>query len=290
MGIRTIAARFGRSVYCHRNVANARVTNELTMPQALGAFTLNETRALMSWLTRQGPFWEDVRIHDSDQYLHRDEEIVTDTAVGEAAYCTLNGLDKRLVSFTPSGWEDSPIAVKWVPEDGIAKQIDIENYVEANGLERVLANAPDPINSWRRLEEIAIARFSNLHFADFAFDSLKGYPFAEGAAQRISVLLNTLNRLKACFDEHGNRTPEGHEIYQDQFTGDKARFSDSSDTEKRIYQDTLTFPHPEKDGDFLFCPMHGKEKSNQLRVHFSSPITLAEPLYVVYIGPKLTKR
>ena len=40
----------------------------------------------------------------------------------------------------------------------------------------------------------------------------------------------------------------------------------------------------------LFCPWHGKVQTPQLRVHFSYPIRANEPLYIVYVGPKLTKR
>lgn len=290
MAMRQLAQQFGRPLYCHRNVANGRVTTNLLMPQALREFTQNEVRALLGWLHRQGPFWEEARVHEADQYLECNGEIVTDTAVGEAGYNRIHGIDQRLVSLSPSDWEHSPIVVRWVPDDVDDETVEIPNYFAPEEFEAALEAAPAPIRSWNDLDEMSRARFANLTFSAEAFNALIGYPFAEGAASRLLILLKTLDQLKTCFDENGQRTAEGHRIYQDQFTGDKARFSDSSDDEKRMFENDLTFPHPGKEGDFLFCPMHGKEKSNQLRIHFSSPITATDPLFIVYVGRKITMR
>ena len=89
MAMRATARRFGKEFYCHRNVVNAQVTPDLTMPQAVRALTRDQCRVLMQWLTRRGPFWEDARQHSGDDWLECKGEIVTDSAVGEAAYCRL---------------------------------------------------------------------------------------------------------------------------------------------------------------------------------------------------------
>jgi hypothetical protein len=53
----------------------------------------------------------------------------------------------------------------------------------------------------------------------------------------------------------------------------------------------MTFPHPERVGETLFCPWHGKVQTPQIRIHFSgTTIRHDQPLYVVYIGPKIAKR
>lgn len=79
-------------------------------------------------------------------------------------------------------------------------------------------------------------------------------------------------------------------MFQLHFTGDKAWFSDSSSTEKSDFRKELTFRHPMNAGEYLFCTWHGKVKTPQLRIHFSWPIRASDPLYVVYIGPKITKQ
>ena len=88
MKIRGVARQFGRDLQCHRNVAYAQVTENLTMPQAIQALSRDKQRALMQWLTRLGPFWEDFRRHSGQSdLLEFRGDIVTDTAIGEAAYC-----------------------------------------------------------------------------------------------------------------------------------------------------------------------------------------------------------
>lgn len=43
-------------------------------------------------------------------------------------------------------------------------------------------------------------------------------------------------------------------------------------------------------GNPLECFWHGKISTSYYRIHFSYPITHDEPLYIAYIGPKLTKQ
>ena len=292
MGIRGVARRFGRELYCHRGMAFAQITPRMTMPQAVQDLPPDTKRAVMQWLTRQGPFWEDSRSHGSNDYFSCKGEIVTDTAVAEAAWCCWNGVARALVSFAPSDWELPCIPVDWVySDDCYTRVVDVANHWDAVTVEAVLQAAPPQLTSWDDLQATSVRRCTNLTFAADTFEPLRrtGTPFVPGAAQRILVLLTTLDRFKGCFDDNGQRTAEGQRIYQDHFTGDKAWFSDSSDTEKRDFKDELTFRHPEEEGGRLFCTWHGKVKTPQFRIHFSWPVTADQPLYVVYVGNKITK-
>jgi hypothetical protein len=296
LAIRKIARRFGRSLHCHRALAYAQVTSTMTMPQAVQALAIDERRALMQWLTQYGPFWEDTRNHQPDDWFDWNDSIVTDTAVGEAAWCCLNGMERNLVSFSPSDWQFSPIPVSQMTEAGIKEKVDILNFWDVANVEAVLQTAPVPLASWEQLAQVVSARCNQLFFTEDAFTHLVGHPFAYSAAQRLIFILDTLNRFKTCFDDEGQRTIEGHQIYRDFFTGKKgdggrgALFSDSSEDEKVRFEAKLTFRHPNDHGKSLFCPWHGKVQTPQLRVHFSSPICADEPLYVVYVGPKITIR
>lgn len=290
MGMRNLCQRFGLDLYCHKNMAHAQVTDALIMPQAIQHFPRPEQSALMQWLTRKGPYWEDFREHGSDDYLECNEQIVTDSAVGEAAFRCFHAGNCQLVSLIPSDWNNSPLTVWWRESDSCDKNVRVINHLYDNGLEAVLRSEPAPIDSWVRLRDICCTRFSNLRFSDDAFDLLNGHPFVPGAAQRIIERLDIINRYKGCFDAEGNRTIEGNQLYQDYFTGDKAWFSDSSDGEKRDFKHEMTFSHPDNSGDTLFCPMHGKVKTPQIRIHFSWPVTADSTLYVVYVGYKISKR
>jgi len=251
----------------------------------------------MLWLTRKGPFWEDERNHDPDDYLMCQGEIVTDSAVGEAAWCCMNGIARHLMSFSPSRWEMSPLLVAlFDDQDTIKEEVDVQNFWLVSDLEKFLENAPVPIGSWQRLRDVAASRFPGLLFTETAFKPLAGHPFVHGAAQRLLVLLQILNRFRDCHDEQGRRTKEGHEIYMNFFTGKKggggkgALFKDASDSEQAEFTDEMTFNHPERPGERLFCSWHGATQTPQFRIHFSWPVKAGEPIYIVYVGPKITRR
>lgn len=286
--IRNRMAQFERKLYCHRNVAQAQVTHNLTLQQAVWRFDLNKRRAVLGWLTRHGPFWEDDRSHGPDEYLECQGRVVTDTALGEAAFHCFKGSKYQLVSLAPSDWMFTPIPVVW-QHDNVAN-IEVPNHWEIGTLESVLRTASSPIQSWEQLASIMLTRCTNLTFTNNSFESLRGHPFVNSAAQRIVELLETLDKYKSCFGAQGQRTAEGQGIYQDHFTGDKAWFTDSSESEKNEFKANLTFNHPDKENETLFCTWHAKIKTPQFRIHFSSPICASDPLYVVYIGPKITKR
>ena len=292
MDIRAVMRRFGRELYCHRNLADSQVTPDAVMRRAVGVLDRNSRGAFLTWLTRRGPFWEDVREHGGDDYLDcmkYEDRIVTDTAVGEAAYGCLQGRERGLVSMTPSAWRFSPVPVDHHDEDG-ARRVDVRNYWDAGVLAAALESLRPSPGSWRDLEEVARARCPGLVLAPDSFAPLAGHPFHPGVADGILRRLLVLQDLTNCFDRHGERTPEGHRLYRVHFTGKKAWFSDSSDDEKRDFRNELTFPNPSEPGRWLFCGWHGKVKTPQLRIHFSWPVRANEPLYVVYVGPKITKR
>ncbi len=294
--MRTAARRFDLEVYCNRKLLMAEPMPGMPMQQALQQLSVNERRSVMRWLTHSGPFWDDdaLRRHEADDYLECRGEVVTEHAVGEAAYRTLHDMACSLVSFTPSGWDFSPVEVTWRRDDMDSDDptVALENWRDATELERRLRDASPPIRSWSDMRKISTSRFKNLTFAGDCFDPLEGTPFVKSAADRLLVLLDILDRFACAFDANGARTSEGHRIYQDYFTGidDQGLFSDSSESEKGHFRRALTFPHPDEPGKSLSCTWHGKVRHPALRVHFSMPIQHGKPVYVVYAGPKLTKR
>jgi hypothetical protein len=296
MKLRIVARQFGREILCHRNFSHAVIMPATPLGQAIQAFSMDERRAFLAWIAQNGPFWDDNRTHCADDYLEHNGVVVTDTAVGEAAWCRLNSIEAELVSVTPSNWLCSPLDVLWVSSNGQAKSVDVQNHWDVTSLEKYLRIATPVLSSWAQLETVSRGRFTNLNYAQNTFTPLVGEPFVLAAANKILVILDVLNRFKTCFDANGARTQLGHEIYQEFFTGKKGdggrgpMFSDSSDTEKRDFKKELTFPSPLDPSIDLFCTWHGKVQTPQFRVHFSWPVKAKEPLHVVYVGDKLTKR
>ena len=292
MKMRGVAQRFRRELYCRRDVAWTRpVSSDETLQQALGHLTNAEKSVVMSWLMKGGPFWDDLRQHGPDDYFRCDEEVVTDSSVGEAAFRVLHGAAAGLVSATPSRWSHSPVEVVWERDDTEPNRTAfVENWSDIESLERALAAAAIPPRSWTDTRDQAALRFERLMIPDAAFRPVQGVPFSSSSAERVMFLLEVLNRLAGEVESTGGWTTSGNRIYEAHFVGHTAVFSDSSTKEKVAFNDDLHFPHPERRGEKVFCPWHGKERYLQLRLHFSWPIQHSEPVSVVYLGPKITKK
>jgi hypothetical protein len=290
MAARDMSKLLGRELYCHRNMAYVQVTRDLNMPQAVQQLGADKKKALILWLTKNGPYWDDARLHNSDDFMECLDHIVTDSAIGEAAFRVLHGGDCHLLSIMPSDWERSSLLVCWHKVDGDNRETSIVNHVNTASLEVALRLAPEPIHSWVQLGAVCRIRFPHIRFSVDAFESFHGHPFVPGAANQLICKLEILAKYLDYFDEDGERTGEGDCLYRDFFTGKKAWFTDSSSDEKNDFKSELTFKHPDVQGQTLFCPWHGKVKTPQLRIHFSWPIYPNEPLYVVYVGPKITKQ
>ena len=282
--------QFGGELRCHRSLAQVKISHQLNLQQAVYQLVnKNKSRAIMSWLTKDGPFWEDYRQHGADDWFESNGQIVTDEGLGEVAYRCFNGSDYRVFSFEPSQWQINPIDVYWHRDNGDIIPIQVSNYWYINSFAVALQSSEPPITSWQQLSANMRIHCQNLTFSANSFDYLYSQPFVDGAAKRIVELLKLLDKFKTCFDAQG-RTSEGHILYQEHFTGSKAWFSDSSDDEKNKFQNELTFDNPNNKSERLVCTWHGKVKTPQIRIHFSWPISADQPLYVPYIGSKITKK
>jgi hypothetical protein len=292
MQIRTAIKRLGAEVYCRNDLTSARVTPTLNMPQVIHQIPQEKRRAWVSWITQQGPFWQEDRQHAADDWLEVDDgNLVTDSSVGEVAFRGLQGLSGDLVSLTPSTWLQSEIPVRYCRSDGSMRTICVGNHWMRETAVEKLANAGPRYSSWATLASFLIRKCERLRISNTAFVPLEGLPFHFGVAERFDVLITLLDALKGSFRADGTRSEEGERIYREHFNHSKAWFTDSSETEKNEFRESLTFAHPDRPGEFLFCPMHGKVKiPPQYRIHFSWPCLAKEPLYVVYVGPKITKR
>ena len=147
MSARSKMRQFGGELRCHRNLTQAQVTHELSLQQVVSQLDRNKRGALMSWLTKDGPFWEDSRQHEVDDWLESQSQIVTDTALGESAYRYFNGIDYQTFSLIPSNWQINPITVNWYRNNSEIVDIDVINHLDINSLELALQATAPPITS-----------------------------------------------------------------------------------------------------------------------------------------------
>ena len=291
MAMRSVARRRGLDTHCHRRFLEIEPVQGMVMQQAVQQLPRSRVRAVLGWLTTEGPFWDDDRLHDPDDYMECRGEVVTDSAVGEAAFRKIQDVECGLIGADTREWNYSPVEVTWRKGDRAQPDVSVsvQNWRTQAALEESFDEMPSSVRTWQELCAMIKGRFAELHYSSDCFEALKGVPFSKAAAERFIVLFGVLNDLVQEFDGNGKRTPAGHRLYREYFEGHRPIFTDSSETEKHRFRNELTFRHPESKGEYLFCPWHGKMTCMTLRLHFSWPVRAGEPLYVVYAGPKLTK-
>jgi hypothetical protein len=286
---REMVGRFKHPLYCLRSIADQKVISDTRLKEAVRqARDTNLTRIVMVWLDQHGRFWEeDLRRHSCDELFECLGQVVTDCSLGEATFRTAQNQATAILSFRESMFCTTPLQITWHYSDNMRDEFELPNFWEQGPLEAYLITNEQAPQSWTELLAQSQTRFTNLSFLDTLADALRGEPFNITIAERVIRLINILDQLKASFDEQGALTARGHQLLQDFFHGDRALFSDESDTNKRRFQRDLTFR--KADGDEIFCPYHGKISFRYYRIHHSWPVTADKPLYIAYIGPKITK-
>lgn len=291
MAMKNLVEEFDRQIYWDSSSFRyCKVTRDKTLPQIFRYIHPDKHRmlALLSANRRYD------RQHASNDYFESRGQIVTDSVIGECAFLQNAGKNAQLASFTPSDWTVSPIEVEWHHSSDASQCINVLNHTSTKTLRTELHNADkiDPLaKSWNQLSAICIRRYPALIFSDEAFSFIRAEPFHPSIAGDIQTRLGVLNQLRIAVNSQGQRTPEGQDLYQKHFTGDKGWFSDSSDSEKSRFREKLRFKHPGNPNETVFASWHAKIKKRQMRIHFSwDRLSPKKPAYIVYVGPKITKK
>jgi hypothetical protein len=288
IGCRSVAEHYRHPFYCLRAIAECEALPGATFKEAVRqTHDVNLIRVVMGWLDKHGPFWEDARTHGVCEYFECANNVVTDCSLGEATFRMAQERATATISFRESLFCLSPLRVVWYRSDDTQDAFDLPNFWERSALEAYLTERETAPQSWPELIQQARTHYTELTFINSILDPLSGEPFNATIAERIMVLLGILNRLKGCFERGTPLSTEGHQLIQDFFHGDRALFSDESNTNKRTFTKQLTFVTPA--GEEIFCPYHGKISFRYYRIHHSWPVVPDQPLYIAYIGPKITK-
>lgn len=287
---RTIIKPTGHNLYCDKNISERLVYGETQFKAAMGRH-LNKTLTseVMNWFAKSGPFVTEVRTHSADEYFAYREEIVTDTTLGEVAFRVGQGQEAATLSFAPSDFMLTPLNIIWErpPE---AQTIEVENFWESATLATYLTSLQAAPQSWPEFAQRCRTEFTQLVFLESFDIELQGEPFSPTIAERAWHLLKTLQDFQQALDPlTGSFNKHGMALLDQYFSrGETSLFSDSSPTEKNLFRKELTFRLP--DGQELECFFHGKIRHRVYRLHHSWPPKLGEPLYIAYLGPKITKR
>lgn len=273
------------------------------LPEAMIAPETNMRRALLelrdkdlktatfSWLDKTGPFIEDERLEEIDDYFEYRNVEVTSTGLGEAARRTKAGTQCATYSFIggETDYTINPLEVDHGLSEERYGRYSVTNLWQAEALIDHALAAQAPIRSWSALAEAARQRFPNLEFGALdTISTLASEPFEASLRDRSLELMKVLNDYVAGRTEDGTEGPAAREIVETYFTGDRALFSGESPTNQKLFAVEMTFPRIS--GGYYLAHWHGKISHRFFRMHFEWPLEKdRKKLEIFYLGPKITR-
>lgn len=283
------------SLYITRSLAGREVGAGQSLRDFLSRTDRRDLRsAMLFWLDRTGPFVDDDRHPEVDDYFECMNLDVTDTGLGEAARRVKVSQAAIAFSFSggPNNFAVSPLVVNHGLADERLGTYGIENLWSVGRLSAsVLDRQPEPV-TWEQLVCNARARFPHLIIPDTIYRNRKlaREPFDGPIRDRTMTLLSHLNAYMQGRNEDGSEGDDARAILENFFTGDRALFSGESPSNQRSFVTELTFPDPSDPNRTIFGHWHGKISHRSFRLHFEWPVPVAvTQLKILYLGPKLTK-
>ena len=143
-----------------------------------------------------------------DDWFEYNSEIVTDTAVGEAAYCLFHGTPRSLVSVNPSCWMTSPLSVIW-RDNAHARSIDVPNYWDADELKAALDGALAPPNCGGDLETTARSFVTQPDVLSRKLRNRSSGSPLQGCRRESLATSAILHESRIAFDERGGSALRG---------------------------------------------------------------------------------
>lgn len=247
--------------------------------------------AVFIWLDRAGPFVEDDRKEEDDDYFEYLNADITETGLGEATRRTKAGEDCATFSFEggATDYTVDPLEVDHGLREERYGRYAVRNLWELEAfVEHATASSPT-ISSWQALVEGARERFSHLEIADLHKNPmLAREPFEASIRDRALSLMAILDKYTAGRDAEGVEGHVSREVIDQFFTGERALFTGESTTNERTFNKELTFR--DMQGQAAFAPWHGKISHRYFRMHFVWPLApTLRKLPILYLGPKITK-
>jgi len=250
--------------------------------------------AVLLWFDRYGPFLEDDRQSEPDDYFEYSGIDVTDSGLGEAARRTRATQPVATFSFVGGAvkFDVSPLNVDHGLVESRLGRWAVENFWETSRLEVSAIERGPKIESWRSLIESSRQRFPKLFIPDGVYldKRLAREPFEGVIRDHALQLFGHLNTYMEGRLPNGVESPSARQIIDTYFTGERALFSGESPSNQRDFRTELTFEDPENPARSIFAHWHGKISRRFYRIHFEWPLSPdAQRLKVLYLGPKITK-
>lgn len=296
--VRARSPRVKQALHVARAISEQMATPEMTFRAAVAQSAKRDFKlAVLQWITTAGPFWDDQRQSEEDDYFECLSLDVTDHGLGEAARRRKIGTDVYSFSFADGilNFAQTPLPVDHGLSEDRKGRYEINNAWQGETL-RALAEAARAIpTSWTELFQEARLSYPSLLIPESMERDprLMREPFARAIAEQALALMGHLQAYMDSRGPDGSATNRSAEIVRQMLSGGggaEPLFTNESATNLRDFAASLTFPDATRPGERVLAGWHGKIKHRYFRMHFVWPVAREnKQLQLTYLGPKITK-
>ena len=172
------------------------------------------TRRVLGWVGQRGPFWEDEREAQDDDYFEFEGQDVTEQGLGEAARRRLAA--RRAGTFSLLGgafrFDRDELKVQHGLAEAPLGHVSVPNVYTIERLEEAAIGATPPPRNWSELIDHCRKRFGKLIISETIEATLRPEPFSGYVCERTFELLGVLEEFVLSRDANGNHTERTKEI------------------------------------------------------------------------------
>jgi hypothetical protein len=276
-----VAKKYEHIIYIHtKTIADTQICN-IPFRNAINDTKVisSEIRSLiMTIVDRSTPVLPtDSAIPDGFEFIFNKEKI-PNTGLAECAFRQI--MEETISAYSlPSqkfNFEILNISVSQ-NNNGISDEI-IKNFFTLEAFKKEV-EIEKPVNSWDNLIEYIDNNYEYIIMTDDAKKNIKSETFEVRLANALIIRLNILSDMITA-----KSSEIFLELHRNHCEGERAWFSDESDTRKRDLKDKLTF---NISAQSILCSYHAKVQLRDFRIHFSSRPKMGEKVYIAYIGGKI---
>jgi len=292
-----------KRLFASRMLAEQVICAGKTFRQIIQQSNLRDIKQLvLIWLNKNGPFWTDEARQNNDNYFECNGVDVTEFAIGEATRRQIADESCAVFSLGNGVFDYSPLVVQHGLSEEILGRYDIENEWQVQRVVDHVSNAAPPPTNWRdALQQLRHKYQETLILPEYLLDDMIQHAFSIDDFSALAKRLGVLRDYLLCLDSQNEA--QRKDILDKYFHGDKAWFTDESETDKKKFKHQLTFLNPETNKRQTYS-FHGKINNNRrpkLRFYFKWPLPgtdhkethpkeTQQKIAIVYFGQKITKK
>jgi hypothetical protein len=283
-GFYNAGKEFGHTIYLHRDAIKQVSVLNTPFHRALKdikSFTQPQRAKIFAMLDKSTPVLPDDTAIPSGLAFYYDGQAIPNTGLAECACQSyMEEAISSTYSLSTSCFLKRILLVSIKQNNVPLEDMSIENYFSLCDFIQKLQSLRGPIKSWEDFFHVVESQYKWVECTDEARISLRRQAFEQLLADRIISRIDALEQMAGAQSEEIFL-----ELEKKYCHGDRAWFTDESETRKHELENKFTFM---VNGAQTLCSYHGRISCRTFRIHLAPRPKRGEKIYIPYIGYKIT--